>query len=185
MKKKVSAGTHGVVTNIKEYELNLVLALKLQAELESRGYNVLMVRTSHDVNISNVERATIANEAKADAFIRIHANGSDDHSKKGAYTLCPQKNNPYNPELYKDSKALAVAVIDELAAATGCTKLKIWETDTMTGLNWSKVPVTLVEVGYMSNAEEDVLLATDSYRNKITQGIANGIDLYFAGKKAE
>ena len=185
MKKKVSAGPQGVVTDINEYELNLVLALKLQAELEDRGYEVLMIRTSHDVNISNIQRATMANEVNADAFIRIHANGSDNHDKQGAYTLCPQKNNPYNPEIYKDSKALATSVLDELAIATGCTKLKIWETDTMTGLNWSKVPVTLVEVGYMTNPEEDVLLSKDSYRNKITEGIANGIDLYFENKDAK
>ena len=55
----------------------------------------------------------------------------------------------------------------------------------MTGLNWSKVPVTLVEVGYMTNPEEDVLLSKDSYRNKITEGIANGIDLYFENKDAK
>ena len=83
-----------------EYELNLVLAKKVQAILEEKGYQVIMTRTEHDVDISNVERAKIANEAKADAFIRIHANGVDDSSKQGAFTICQTSHNPYNGSLY-------------------------------------------------------------------------------------
>ncbi len=180
MKAKVSSGTKGVSTGLYEYDLNLQVTIKLQAELERRGYKVLLVRDSHQVDISNVERAQIANNAGADAFIRIHANGSDDQSVHGALTICQTSKNQDNANTYKDSYALSDNILKKMVEATGAKDRGIWQTDTMTGINWSKVPSTIVEMGFMSNPEEDKLLATESYQDKIVQGISNGIDAYFS-----
>lgn len=181
-KAKVSAGNTGVTTGTEEYELNLEVALKLQSALEARGYTVKMIRTSNDVDISNAARAELANSDKADAFIRIHANGSTDTNASGVMTVCQTKDNPYNADIYDSCKRLSANVLSGMAAATGANSEGVWETDSMSGINWCKVPVTIVEIGYMTNSEEDQKLVTSDYQNLLAKGIADGIDAYFAGE---
>ncbi len=178
-KAKVSSGTSGCVTGLNEYELNLMVSLKLQAVLQQRGYDVLMIRTSHDVNISNSQRAAIANQAGAHAFIRIHANGSSDSSENGILTICPTPGNPYMGYLYSQCRRLSECVLEGAVNATGANKKYIWETDTMSGINWCTVPVTIVEMGFMTNPEEDQRMADDGYQNQLAAGIADGVDAYF------
>lgn len=177
-----TSGTSGVSTGIPEYELTLRVSQKLKTELESRGYTVILTRETNDVPVSCVQRAETANGISADAFVRIHANGADSSSAQGAMTICITPENPFYPELYTQSRALSDAVINELCAAAGCENGGVWETDSMSGNNWSKVPATIVEMGYMTNPAEDELMARDDYQNKLTQGIANGIEAYFQGQ---
>lgn len=181
-KAKVSSGTTGVSTGLAEYQLNLKVALLLEEILLERGYDVIQVRRGHEVNMSNSERATVANGAGADAFVRIHANGADDSSVHGAMTLCQTPSNPYNGYLYEESRKLSDCVLDAFVEKTGAKKQRVWETDTMSGINWATVPTTIVEMGYMSNPQEDEKMATEEYQRLMAEGIANGIDGYFGIK---
>ncbi len=94
-KPKVASGTTGRASKMTEYQLNLIVARKLSKELKQRGYQVKMIRKSHNVNISNSKRAKMANRWGADAFIRIHANGDVNTSISGALTMAPTSGNRY------------------------------------------------------------------------------------------
>lgn len=179
VEQKATVGAKGVSTGLDEYELNLKVALKLRDILQARGYKVMMIRTHNEVDISNMERAEVANLLYADAFIRIHASSDKDASVTGITTVCQTKDNPYNSTLYKLSRELSERVLDEMVTATGGNKRGVEETDTVAGINWSLVPVTTVNMGYMSNPEEDERMATDDYQQKLAEGIANGIDQFF------
>ena len=182
-KEKDTSGTEGVVTKVAEYKLTLKVAKQLSSRLKKQGCKVVMTRTNSKGALSCVQRAKIANKAKADAYLRIHANGSSLSSANGAMTICVTRSNRYvSTKLYKKSYALSQAVLDSYVKATGCKKEYIWETDSMTGNNWSKVPTTLIEMGYMSNPSEDRKMQTKAYQKKMVKGMADGIQAYFLGR---
>ena len=179
-KAKVTGGASGCVTHLLEYKLNLQVAKKLQKELVNRGYKVIMVRTKNNVRMSNVQRAKVANKYKADAFIRIHANSAGSSSVKGALTIAPASNNRYMTKANrKASQKLSKKVLKAMCKTTGAKNRGVMYTNSMTGINWCKVPVTIVEMGFMSNPSEDRKMAKASYQKKIVKGIADGIDNFF------
>lgn len=179
MKARVTSGTTGISTRVPEYVMNLSISLKLRTELENRGYTVYMTRSVHEVNISNMERAQYAESVKADIAVRIHGNGSTNQSVRGAEVYVPGPNNPYVSHLANASRVLGTNVLSEYCKATGIGSRGVFVSDTMTGMNWSTVPVIILEVGFMSNAAEDQLMQGETVQQNMAQGIANGIDKYF------
>ena len=179
MKARVTSGCTGVASKVPEYKLVLKVSLLLKDELENRGYTVHMTRSTHDVNISNMERAQYASTVGADIAVRIHADSVDDESVRGATVLVPSGNNKYVSHLAKASKSLGNKIINLYCDATGFKNRGVREDDTMTGINWSEVPVAILELGFVSNPTEDMAMQDDAMQNNMVQGIANGIDDYF------
>jgi N-acetylmuramoyl-L-alanine amidase len=179
LKIKDPGGTSGVVTKVPEHSLNLKVSKKLKVMLEGLGAKVVMTRERSDVNLGNVERAGIANNSNAHLFIRIHADGSENSGAKGMTILIPGKKYIKDQKILDQSKKAAQKLMNGLTNATGAKSRGITERDDMTGFNWAKVPMVLIEMGFMTNPEEDKLMQTDEYQDKIVRGITQGLIDYF------
>ena len=174
-KIKDGGGTHGVVSGLTEAELNLRVALRLRTLLERAGVRVVMTRTETvGTSIGNVARARIANGAGAALFLRIHADGSTDPSARGTHTLYPALRHGWTDDVYASSKRAARTVQSELVRALGFPDRGLQERSDFTGFNWADVPVVLVEMGFMTNATEDRLLATSAYQRRAAVGLCRG-----------
>ena len=176
-KPKVSSGTAGVSTRIPEYKTVLEISLKLREALEEQGAEVYMTRETHDVNISNQERAKLMNGYGVDVLLRIHCDGVDNRSKHGIAVYC-SKSNAIAAESYRACEAILPAVCE----ATGAKNNGIVSNDNYTGQNWSTVPCLMVECGFASNPEEDVLLNSEDYQWKLAEGLTQGIIDYIAAR---
>ena len=179
MKMKSTGGTAGRFTGVPESELNLNISKQLRTELEKRGYEVVLTREDQDTAISNKERALLAAESGADIYVRIHANGSEDSSANGAMTMVPSKENPYVSTLADSSYLLGQCIIDAYCNATGIRNNGVQLYDNMSGINWSRIPVTILEMGFMTNQSDDENMEKPEFQVKMVQGIADGIEEYF------
>lgn len=178
-KARVAGGASGVASHVPEYKLTLKVAKKLRKELLDRGYHVVMIRNSNDVNISNKQRAQKANRSGADIYIRIHADSSTSSGVTGASALYPSTKNRYVGKLSKSSKRLSQCLLNAYCKETGIRNRGLSLRDDLTGTNWSKIPVTLIEMGFMSNPSEDRKMQGKAFQNKMAKGMADGIDRYF------
>ena len=173
-KPKVSSGTRGTKTKVPEYMVNLDIAFRLRDALEAEGACVFMTRETHDVDISNQERAKMMNDLGADLVLRIHCNGV---GKKSANGIGLYVNKSY--DISEESYRAAECILPRMVEATGARRDGIFKRDTYTGLNWSTVPCILVECGYLTNPDEDLKLNDPEYQQKLASGMVEGICDYF------
>jgi N-acetylmuramoyl-L-alanine amidase len=184
-KIKDGGGTSGVVSGLREAELNLRVGLRLRDLLRRRGVPVVMTRTkTASTSMGNVARARIANRAGAALFLRIHADGSSDPSARGTHTLYPSLRRGWTDDVYADSKRAARVVQAEVRAALGFPDRGLQERSDFTGFNWADVPVILVELGFMTNPTEDGLLATAAYQRRAAVGLCRGTMRYLGRSAA-
>lgn len=178
-KARVASGTAGVGTKKPEYAVNMEAGLILKSLLEQKGYKVVMTRETNEVNISNVERAQVANAAKADMTIRLHCDSIGNSGKSGAVLIVPSKTGKYTAGIYPASFKYAECLKKSLQDS-GVKVNGIFERSDMTGFNWSQVPVVIFEMGFMSNWNEDRMLCDSNYQTKLMQAVVNAIDIYNA-----
>lgn len=168
-----TTGTQG--KGMTEEKLNLTVGLKLRDELQGLGATVIMTRDVSEITISGIERCQIANEAEADVAIRIHADGSTDPSVHGVSVLVPAGDLLGTPSIVDESVRLGQLMVDSVAKETGAKNRGMISRTDLTGFNFSEVPSVLIEMGFMTNAEEDTRLETEEYQDKIVTGMVNSI----------
>ena len=173
-KLKDGLGATGKYSNIEEHKTNMSVALLLKKELESKGYNVILTKESVEQSKSNIERAQVGNKNNANLVVRIHADACEDSSVKGASIHVPANNN-FTSNFYEISKSYGSKIINTYAQEVNMKNRGVIERNDLTGFNWSKVPVVLVEMGFLSNKEDDMFVSNDENHPKIAKAIANGI----------
>lgn len=181
-KYKVTDGTTGVVTKKREAVLVLEMAFVLKEKLEAKGIQVLMTRTSQDVDISNKERATFANDHKANLFLRLHVDGSENPNQSGFAVLTPAEGSPYTKEIYAESLQISQTIVNKMRENQQVKINGIKFRDDLSGFNWAKVPGVLLELGFMSNPEEDKKLSDPQYVNSLLQSVTDSVDEYRKSK---
>lgn len=178
-KAKVAGGASGVSTHVPEYKLTLNVAKKLKTELEKRGYQVYMIRTKNNVNISNKKRAQMANNSGADICIRLHGDSINSKRVTGASGLYPSKSNRFCGKISAKSKKLTKKLMAKYCNATKIKNRGCVVRNDLTGTNWSKIPVSLIELGFLSNPAEDRKINNAAFQKKMAKSLADGVDAYY------
>ena len=179
--------------NIAEKDLNMQVYKKLRKELEGLGYTVLTSRES-DVYVDFVtERSKMVNKTNADMFISIHFNATSNSASNvsGIQTYSYEQNPDYptkinsqwhnHPDRISESNRLAAAIHSSLLAETGAKNAGLLH-GSFAVLRETNKPAVLLELGYMSNFDENQRIRNDAYQNKLVKGIVKGIQQYYAGK---
>ena len=174
MKIKDPGGAQGISTGVPEYVVAMKVSLKLKSLLEQNNIQVIMTKTENNVSPGNIERAETGNSNNADLSIRIHCDSAEAQSAHGASMLVPASAG-YAKEISDISKEYGQTILNDLVVEAGMYNRGITERSDLTGFNWSKVPVVLVELGFMSNPSEDNLLNDDAYEDRLAKGLCNGI----------
>ncbi len=172
----IDAGASGILTGVRESDLNLLIAKELKKLYEENGFSVVMIR-SEDVGLYDTtesgfkkrdldKRVKIINESGADLLVSIHLNVYSSPSRRGAQTFY-KKGDKLSEKLAKQIQARinGLGVVPRLYNA-------LWGDYYL--LNESKIPSVIVECGFLSSPEDERLLLTEDYRFKIANAIFGG-----------
>ena len=153
-----------------EKSLNLPTVEVVKQKLEAAGAEVILTRTN-DTFIPLEQRANVSNQNHADAFISFHYNWSNNPSVNGITDFYYQKS----------SNLLATAILNQVAKETKLTNLGT-RFNNLGVLRNNKQPATLIELGFLSNQQDDSIVESPHFRNNVAQGIYLGLLDYFESK---
>lgn len=165
-----------------EEQPNLTVGLQFRDALEELGAEVVMTREVSEITISGIERCEIAHEAGADIAVHIHADGNNDPSVHGVSVLVPDGDLLGTPSIVEESVRLGELMVNAVAAETGAKNRGTVPRSDMTAFNFSEIPSVLIEMGFMTNPEEDALLETAEYQAKIVDGMVAAILDWYGGE---
>jgi len=151
----------------KEKDVVLRATLILKQKLQNAGFKVYLTR-ERDNYVKLYDRAGIANQLPADIFISIHANAAKNTAAKGIETL-------YAPDTSRNNKALAIAIQDQLIDNTHATDRGIVSRPDLVVTRETEMSAVLVELGFLTNSEDEVRLLSDSYLETCAESIVEGI----------
>lgn len=150
---------------LQEKDVNLAVAITAAAILQNAGIKTKLTR-DRDIFVELQDRCQIANSFGADYFVSIHCNSFTSPTAHGIETYC-----------YKfggKGEALAKAIQNELIAVTALTSRGV-KAANFAVLRETKMPAVLVEMAFISNPEEEKLLASTEFQDKCALAIAKGI----------
>jgi len=164
-----------VKRNILEKDLNFSIVKELKALFDKAGDKTIGVYYTRisDSHVSLYDRVDLANNLEADLFISIHNNASGSgrfNEENGTLVMYSPDEMEMSP-----SKRLALICLENVCATAGSTNLGVVKGDNIHIIRESKVPVALIEVGYMTNHEELDKLITPEYQRLVAQGVYNAI----------
>lgn len=183
------AGCQGP-TGAKEADIVLAIAGRLQKLLEQGSPRKCILTRDKDRPLGRAERVAFANSNKGDLLISIHTGGAPDPEPHGFQIFCcspkPQPSSGEKVETgvgteYVDrSMAFGGIVGNKLQESSGAENRGVWRAPCHV-LKDIAMPGILVETGFLTNPNEEGLLVTDAYQQKIAEGIAEGVKAYIAG----
>ena len=177
-------------TGVTEKDLNLRIAQLVKNYLEQDGYTVIMTRTEDVLQYKEgtteiyekrkqdlTRRRKIIDGSNADIAVSIHMNAFQDSKYRGAQTFYPPNS--------VDSERLAKCIQNSIKANAdpGNKRVALLKKERIVLFRDIKVPTALVECGFLSNKEEEELLRSLEYQEKLAKAIKMGIDDYF-GKES-
>lgn len=173
-------GAVGIQSGMKEDGINLAVAKLVEAGLREAGCNVVMTREDENAladtkNGDMQKRREIMRQDGVDLVVSVHMNKFNDRSVRGPMAFYMKGSS--------EGERLATSVIESVCEAIGNSKRPANPGDYFV-IRESIAPAVIIECGFLSNSEDEVLLQDPAHQKKLAEGIVGGVMAYLNAPKA-